>query len=67
VYADGNEFQFVSIQFEVLIDGKPLKPDQEFKEVGYFSRSEIAEMDITKNKLERFLDIFSRQETAFSR
>jgi hypothetical protein len=67
VYADGNEFQFVSIQCEVSIDEKTLELDHESTEAGYFSKSEIAQMDIMKNQVERFPDIFSRQEAAFAR
>lgn len=67
VYAHGNEFQFVSIKCEIPIDGKTLGLDHESTEVVYFSRSEIAQMDIMKNQLERFFEILSRQEAAFSR
>jgi hypothetical protein len=53
--------------YEVSVEGGDLITDHESTEIGYFSESEIAQMDIMKNQLERFPDIYARQEAAFAR
>jgi len=67
VYADGNQFQFVAIVYEVSIEGGELALDHESTEAGYFSESEIEQIDLIKSHRERIPDIFARQDAAFAR
>ena len=67
VYADGNQFQYVSMLFEVSVLGGELELDHESTEVGYFSRAEIDDPDLIPNHRERIPDIYAASEVTFIR
>lgn len=66
-YADGNRIQFVSFNFEVEIVGGELGLSNETTAYGYFSRAEMAAIDVMEHHLERIEDAFVGQEAAFVR
>ena len=67
VYQDGNRFQFVSLSFEArLVDGTPGLSD-EVTEVGFFSRAEIATLNLVEAHRIRIEDAFVGQAAAFVR
>ncbi len=67
VYPDGNEFQFVSMMYEVSVEAGEVLLDHESTEWEYFYEAEIAEIDLMKKQRERISDIFAQQEAAFCR
>lgn len=57
-YADGNRFQIVGLCFEAPpIDG-PLRLSDEITAYGYFSREELALMDVVEHHEERIREDF---------
>ncbi len=63
-YADGNRYQFVSLHFEAEALGGALRDTDETTAAGYFSRDEMASMDIMEHHLERIADTFAAQPRA---
>ncbi|GCF08202.1 NUDIX domain-containing protein [Dictyobacter arantiisoli] len=61
VYADGNRYQIVNLCFEATALNQTLSLSDETTEVGYFSRSEMANLDIMPHHLQRMLDAFAQQ------
>jgi 8-oxo-dGTP pyrophosphatase MutT (NUDIX family) len=66
-YADGNRFQFVSFCFEVGLLGGELGLSNETTAYGYFSRTEMAEIDLMEHHVERIDDAFAGQVATFVR
>ncbi len=67
VYNDGNRFQFVSFAFEAqIVAGEPGLSD-EVTEVGFFTRTEIAAINLMANHRERVEDAYAQQAAAFLR
>lgn len=66
-YADGNRFQLVSLNFEVVwLDGE-LGLSDETTAYGFFSRDEIAQMDIIAPHVERIGDAWEMRDIPFIR
>src|SRR3954452_11109510 len=66
-YADGNRYQLVGLCFEAAPmegEGEPALSD-EVTEVGYFSREEMARMDVMERHVERIEDAFAGREASF--
>ena len=66
-YPDGNRFQLVMLHFAAVPIGGSLRISVETTEVGYFSRAEIAHMDLFQLNRQRVADAFAGQEAAFVR
>lgn len=67
VYNDGNRFQFVSLTFAArIVAGSPGLSD-EVTEVGFFTREEIAALNLMENHRERIVDAYAAQPTTFIR
>jgi ADP-ribose pyrophosphatase YjhB (NUDIX family) len=66
-YADGNRFHLISLHFEARSVGGILGLSNETTEAGYFSRTEIAELDLMEHHVERIEDSFAAQAAAFVR
>lgn len=66
-YADGNRYQIVSLNFEVALMGGQLQLSNETIDYGYFSRDEIATMDIIEPHRERIHDLWEMREIPFVR
>ena len=66
-YADGNRRQIVAAHFLVRVVGGALQLSDETTAYGYFSRKEIAEMDVMEHHAERIADSFAMQEGAYIR
>ena len=67
VYADGNRAQFVSLTFEAeAVAGIPGLSDETLA-IDYFSRAQIAAMDLMEHHLVRIEDAFAGQPAAFIR
>jgi ADP-ribose pyrophosphatase YjhB (NUDIX family) len=66
-YADGNRFQIVSLCFAASVLGGELRTTNEAVSVGYFTRQQIAAMDVMANHVERIHDAFDYEQSAFIR
>jgi 8-oxo-dGTP pyrophosphatase MutT (NUDIX family) len=66
-YADGNSFQLVAFSFEAEIISGELSVTTETTAYGYFSKEEIARMDVMEHHNERIDDAFADQAAAFLR
>jgi len=66
-YADGNRFQIVSLCFAAQILGGQLRTTGEAVSVGYFTREQIAALDVMANHVERIRDAFDYEQSAFIR
>jgi hypothetical protein len=66
-YADGNRYHLVSLNFEVTWLAGQLQLSNETTAYGYFSRDEIANMDIIEPHTERIRDIWENREIPFIR
>ena len=66
-YPDGNRVQIVAISFEVGMDDGSLTINNEVSEFGYFSRAEIASLELMLNHHQRVLDAFENNQEAFIR
>jgi ADP-ribose pyrophosphatase YjhB (NUDIX family) len=66
-YADGNRYHLVSLNFEVARLGGELQLSNETTAYGYFSREEIAGMDIIEPHTERMQDIWDSDNGPFIR
>jgi ADP-ribose pyrophosphatase YjhB (NUDIX family) len=66
-YADGNRRQIVAAHFLVRVTGGLLQLSDETAAYGYFSREELAAMDVMEHHIERIADSFAAQERAFVR
>ncbi|MEX1019679.1 MAG: NUDIX domain-containing protein [Litorilinea sp.] len=66
-YADGNRFQMVTLSFEVTLLGGTLGLSDETTEYGYFSRAEIAQMDLIDPHVERIEDAWRDAGAPFIR
>lgn len=64
-YADGNRFHLISLSFEVRVVGGELALSEETTAYGYFSRAEMAELDVMEHHLERIDDAFQMQAAAY--
>lgn len=58
-YADGNQFQFVSFSFEAAIAGGAMGLSDETTEIGFFSKEEIAKIDLMESHVERIEDVLA--------
>ncbi len=67
LYADGNRVQFVGLVFEVAVTGGQLGLSNETTAFGYFSRAEIAQLDLMEHHHIRIDDAFAGQVTTFVR
>ena len=66
-YPDGNKVQVIAMNFEVkLLDGE-MVPTSEVSEFGYFSLSDLPQLELMQNHLERITDAFAMQNQAFVR
>lgn len=66
-YSDGQNFQYVSMSFEAKAVGGTLSLSEETIAFGYFSRPEIAQLDLIADQVVRVADAFADQETTFIR
>jgi ADP-ribose pyrophosphatase YjhB (NUDIX family) len=66
-YADGNRYYVVSLNFEVAWINGELQLSNKTTAYGYFSREEIAKMDIIDLHTERLRDIWDRDNGPFIR
>jgi 8-oxo-dGTP pyrophosphatase MutT (NUDIX family) len=66
-YADGERRQIVAAHFLVRVVGGALQLSDETSAYGYFSREEIAALDVMEHHLERIADSFAEQEGAYIR
>jgi 8-oxo-dGTP pyrophosphatase MutT (NUDIX family) len=66
-YGDGRRWQFVSFCFAATITGGAVGLSDETTEVGYFSRTQIAALDLMEHHIERIEDAFAGQVAAFVR
>lgn len=66
-YADGNRHHLVSLNFEVIWLAGQLGLSNETTAYGYFSRDEIASMDIIEPQKERVRDIWEGRDVPFIR
>jgi 8-oxo-dGTP pyrophosphatase MutT (NUDIX family) len=66
-YASGDRFQYASFSFEVEVVGGTLGLSNETTAFGYYSRDEIAHLDLMEHHIERIDDAFAAQEAAFVR
>jgi 8-oxo-dGTP pyrophosphatase MutT (NUDIX family) len=66
-YADGNRIQVVAFHFEAEPIGGELGLSDETTEVGYFTREEIARMDVMEPHVERIDDSFARHPNTLVR
>jgi ADP-ribose pyrophosphatase YjhB (NUDIX family) len=65
IYEDGNQFQFVILNFEVRwISGKPGLSD-ETTEVGFYSIPEIERLDIFPHHKQFIFDTLAKRDAAF--
>ena len=67
VYRDGNKIQLVALCFEAEIVGGELRLSCETTEYGYFSYSEIQELDMLLNHTRRIKDAYSEKMTTLIR
>ena len=67
LYGDGNQVQFVGLMFEVAVTGGQLGLSNETTAFGYFSRAEIAQLDLMEHHPIRIDDAFAGQVTTFVR
>ena len=67
IYDDGNQFQIISLNFEVsLIGGEPCLSD-ETTAIGYYSLPEIEKMDLFPHHRQFVADTLAGQDAAFIR
>ncbi len=67
IYSDDNQFQIISLNFEVsLIDGEPCLSD-ETTAIGYYSLPEIEQMDLFPHHKQFISDSLAGQDAAFIR
>jgi 8-oxo-dGTP pyrophosphatase MutT (NUDIX family) len=67
IYDDGNQFQFVILNFEVKwISGQPGLSDETI-EIGFYSIPEIERMDIFSHHKQFIFDTLADQEATFIR
>ena len=66
-YPDGNKFQIVGFSFEVEVTGGELGLSDETTDYGYFSRDQIAGMDLMQHHRERIADALAGQTMPFVR
>jgi len=59
-YPDGNKWQLIVLHFEAEFAYGELKPSEETTEFGFFSLSEISELDMNKLDRKRVLDGFAK-------
>lgn len=64
-YADGNQYQYVSMLFEASIIGGKLGLSDEVSENQWFTLDELKEVDIMEHQVGRIMDAFAFQEAAF--
>ena len=66
-YKDGNAFQSVVLSFEATPIGGELSTSDETTAYGYYSLTEMAEMDVMESSLERIEDAVLGLDQAFVR
>lgn len=66
-YVDHGPFQMVAAHFEVEVIGGALATSDETTELGYFSLSEIDDLDLMAHHRERILDSYRHELAAFVR
>ncbi len=66
-YPDGNRFQLVMLCFAAEPVGGTLRTSEETTEVGYFSRADVENMDMSGFNRQRIDDALADQEIAFVR
>ncbi len=66
-YADGGRWQIAAISFEAEVIGGELGLSDETTAFGYYSRREMADLDLMPHHLQRIDDALAGQERAFIR
>jgi len=66
-YADGERCHIVALNFEVEVISGTLITTNETTEFGYYSQTEIAQMDVMDLQIDRIKDAFAAQPTVFVR
>jgi ADP-ribose pyrophosphatase YjhB (NUDIX family) len=66
-YGDGSRHQIVAFSFEAEVIGGALGLSEETTAYGYFSRTEMAQIDVMEHHLERIADAWSNQCAAVVR
>ena len=64
-YADGNQYQYVSVLFEAVVIGGQLGLSDEVSENQWFTLDELKDVDIMEHQVGRIMDAFAFQEAAF--
>lgn len=67
VYSERHKYQFVSMLFEAIVTGGQPGLSDETSEIGYFTRDEIARLDLMVSHLERIPDVFAESQTTYVR
>jgi len=65
IYSDGNQFQFVILNFEVEAIGGKIGLSDETTDIGYYSLVEIGSMEILSHHEQFILDTLKGQDAAF--
>ena len=66
-YADGGRWQIIALSFEAEVTGGELGLSDETTDFGYFSRGEMADLDVMPHHLQRIDDALTAQDRAFIR
>ena len=66
-YPDGNRLQLVMLYFAAESVGGTLRTSEETTDVGYYSRPDIEDMDMSDLNRQRVDDAFAAQAAAFVR
>jgi len=64
-YPDGNKWQLVVLHFDAEFASGELNPGEETTELGFFSISEINDLDMNGLDRKRILDGFAKSHSAF--
>ncbi len=64
-YADGNQYQYVSMLFEASVIGGKLGLSDEVSQNQWSTLDELKDVDIMEHQVGRIMDAFANQEAAF--
>jgi ADP-ribose pyrophosphatase YjhB (NUDIX family) len=67
IYSDGNQFQIITINFEIKMIGGKISLSNETTDIGYYSLVEIGNMDIFSHHKQFILDTLKGQNAAYIR
>ncbi len=67
IYKDGNQFQFIILNFEVWGIGGKIGLSNETTDIGFYSKLQIEEMDIFPHHKQFISDTLAGQDATFIR